>query len=452
MSDKKTADEHLEALTKEVSNVTEDLKKSKSEQEDLFKGLREELAKKADGTGTQDTLDKLAKSYAEMTSDVQKLTQALNLVKQDLDTPLLRGGKDLEDSDKQAAIELQKRAFVHKGGQEEDFRPDMDNLVKASDYRSAARKMMKVGLENKQKVIRSLSEDERKAFDAASMDAGFFSPELLGLNIDCDPECASLIDLYDLVNVTKTTFQYPFIKDYGALGEYGCDATCTGPMGPEGNITWRHGRVNDFRGVFCLHRNVLAEANYDLLGFMFRSIQRSHRIQRNTNLMMGDDGWLTSDLFAKRRASTAGTLTATDFRLFMTSVPWDFGDVTAVMHQNMFAYLISLPKADGGFIFEDGAMCVGPDSVSDCIRISNCLPDPTENLTRGSDANPFAADSFLMAAANWSSAYARVEKRPLWIEQYEGGSSAWCVMYQFGAEDGGFSKCGEAGRTLVAGG
>ena len=449
MSDKKTADEHIEAIAKEMGDLTDTIAKKAKEQEDGFRALREELNKKADGE-TSAKVTELATNYAEISGDMQKLDAAVKLIRKELDSPLLRGGKDLEDSDREAAVELQKRAFIHKGGQEEEFRPDLDNLVKASDYRSAARKMMKVGIENRQKVIRTLTEDEKKAFDAASLDSGFFSPELLGLNIDCDPECASLIDLYDLVNVSRTTFQYPFIKDYGALGEYGCDATCTGPMGPEGNITWRHGRVEDFRGVFCLHRNVLQEANYDLLGFMFRAIQRSHRIQRNANLMVGDNGWLKNDIFPKRR-SASGTLSATDFRTFVTSVPWDFGDVTTVMHQNMFAYLISLPKTDGGFIFADGAMCVGPDSVSDCIRISNCLPDPTENLTKGSEANPFDADAFLMASANWQSAYARVEKRPIWIEQFEGGSSAWCVMYQFGAEDGGFSKCGEAGRVLTAG-
>jgi hypothetical protein len=39
----------------------------------------------------------------------------------------------------------------------------------------------------------------------------------------------------------------------------------------------------------------------------------------------------------------------------------------------------------------------------------------------------------------------------MWMEQYIGGSSAWCVKYQFGAEDGGFAMCCPAARTLVVG-
>lgn len=449
--DRKTAEEHLEVLGNELSKVSDTLEKKLKEQEDNFRALREEVTKSDKSDEHKAKLEELAEGYGEVTKNVQTLTSTVDLIKKEMDAPLMRGGKDLEQNDIEAAIELQKRAFVHKGGAEEEFRPDMDNLVKAADYRSAARKLVKhVGVESREKVLRMLSEDEKKAFEAASMDVGFFSPEMLGLELDCDPECASLLDLYDSINVNRTTFQYPFIKDYGALGEYGCDASCDGPMGPEGNISWRNGRVNDFRGVFCLQRNVLQEANYDLLGFMYRSIQRSHRINRNAELMVGKDGWLTGNVFDVRQ-SAGGTVNAQEFRLFMNSIPWEFGNVTAVMHQNMFAYLISLPKSDGGFVFEDGAMCIGPDSVSDCIRISNCLPDPTEGLTLGSEAAPFAANSFLMAAANWDAAYAAVEKRPLWIEQYVGGSSAWCVMYQFGAEDGGFAKCAEAGRILTAG-
>lgn len=449
--DKKTAEESLEVLTKAVEDTLVDMKKTKAAQEESFKALREELGKKADGESVA-KVKELSESFATFTADLEKMQGTVALLKKEMDTPLMRGGKDLAANDKDAAVELQKRAFIHKGGAEDDFRPDLENLVKATDYRSAANKLMRVGIESRQKIMRSFTEDERKAFDAASLDAGFFSPEMLGLEIDCEVECASLLDLYDSISVSKTTFQYPFIRDYGALGEYGCDASCDGPMGPEGNIEWRNGRVNDYRGVFCLTRNVLVEANYDLLAFMYRAIQRSHRINRNQELITGKGGWLTGNCFEQRATPAGGTLPAEAYRAFVASVPWDYGTVTAVMHQNMFAYLISIPKAMGGFVFADGELCINPDNVAECIRISNCLPDPTENLTLGSEAAPFAAGAFLAAAANWDAAYAAVNKRPLWIEQFEGGSSAWCVMYQFGAEDGGFTKCCDAGRMLVAGG
>lgn len=452
VNDDRAREEHGQSLTEELGKLTDMVEKKLPETDEAIRALREEVTKSGEiDAERQAKIDELSKTVADLVKDSQEISTSLDYVKKEMDSPFMRGGKDLEENDIEAAIELQKRAHIHKGGTEDDFRPDMDNLVKAEHYRSAARKLVKhVGIENKDKVLRMLTEDERKAFDAASMDSGFFSPELLGLEIDCDVECASLLDLYDQITVNKTTFQYIKIDDYGALGEYGCDAACDGPVGPEGNISFGNGRVNDFRGTFCFQRNVLQEANYDLLGFMFRAIQRSHRINRNAELISGASGWLTGNCFPERETAN-GWLTAQEFRLFLAGIPKEYGSVTGVMHQNTYAQLISMQDADGDFIFDKGEMCAGLDPTENCIRISNCLPDPTEDLTLGSEENPYAAGSLIMAAAAWEEAYASVSKRPLWIEQYVGGSSAWCVMYQFGAEDGGFAKCCNAGRRLIAG-
>ena len=137
--------------------------------------------------------------------------------------------------------------------------------------------------------------------------------------------------------------------------------------------------------------------------------------------------------------------------MFFTSVPVEWGAVTAVMHQNTFSYLASQLDSVGRFIFGDGLMTYSPSDVRETLRISNCLPDPTEGLTRGSTANPFVTGAFIAAAGNWSTAYYAVSKRPLWIEQWEGQSSAWCVKYQFGAEDGGFVGCCPAVHILSVG-
>lgn len=449
--DRKAADSNLEALSEELSNGLSKIEGRMNEQEETYRALKEELGKKGDFSEEHRAkIEELAKNYADQTRELQDLRKTVDYVKAEMDTPLMKGGSDLAEHDRAAAIELQKRAFTYKGGAEEDFVPDMDNLVDASAYRSAVRKLMKVGVENRQKIIRSFTEAETRAFEAASLDSAFFSPELLGLELDCDPECAYITDLYDSIPVSKSTFQYLKIEDYGALGEYGCDATCDGPLGPEGNIRPLMGQTEEFRGVFCLQRKTVAEANFDLLGFMFRSIQRSYRIQRNERLITGPYGWLNGDNFPVR-TSASGTLTAQEFRMFLAGTPVDFGSNTTVMHQNMFAYLVSMQKSDGGFVYMDGDMCVSPDNAPDCIRISNCLPDATEDLTKGSEDNPFDAGAFLMASAAWDSAYAAVTQRPLWIEQYEGGSNAWCVLYQFGATDGGFLKCPNAGRILQAG-
>ena len=190
--------------------------------------------------------------------------------------------------------------------------------------------------------------------------------------------------------------------------------------GPEGNIQFKSGAVSDFRGVFCFQRKVLQEANYPLLDFMFRAAARSYRINRNRALMVGDGinqplGWLHANCFTKLATSTPAKFNHVDFRLFFASSPVEYGPVTAVMHQNTFAYLASLTNTLGDFIFGEGLMTYSPDDVRESIRISNCLPDPTHGLTKGSEANPFVAGDFLVAAGSWAQAYYMVEKRGLWI-------------------------------------
>ena len=203
---------------------------------------------------------------------------------------------------------------------------------------------------------------------------------------------------------------YPQVLDYGAIGQYDCDAKCDAEYGPEGNITYKNGKVSDYRGVFCLQRKVLAEANYDLLGFMYKAAARSYRINRNRALMVGDGvneplGWLTADCFTKLK--TRGT-TLQPRRLpdVLRAAPVEYGPVTAVMHQNMFAYLASHGRtAIGRFIFGDGLMTYRPDDVRENIRISQLPAGSTAGLTKGSAANPFTTGDFLVAAGAWSRAY-----------------------------------------------
>ncbi len=455
-ADKKAADEALALLTKELGDIMDLITKSKKDTEAHYTELTNHYTGiKAESEETKAKVLQHAAEYAALTAQHQALQQALDQVKKEMDAPIIRGGKDLEDNDKKAAVELQRRAFLFKGGAEEDFVPDMNNLVDATQYRSAVRKMMKVGIDSKQKVIRTLTEMERKAFDAASLDSALFSPELLGIEVDCNIMCAELLDLYGSVSVSKSTFMYPQVLDYGAIGQYDCDAKCDAEYGPEGNIGFKNGNTSDFRGVFCLQRKVLTEANYDLLSFMYRAAARSYRINRNRALMVGDGvnqplGWLTADCFSKMKTAAA-TFNHVDFRLFYASSPVEYGPVTAVMHQNMFAYLAAMVDANGRFIFGDGLMTYSPNDVRESIRISNCLPDATHGLTKGSTGSPFITGEFLVAAGSWAQAYYMVNKRPLWVEQWEGQSSAWCVKYQFGAEDGGFTACCPAARILTVG-
>lgn len=454
--DAAAAEAMLANLSKELSGITGMLETSRQATETQFKELTNHYAGvKADSDTLRIEVTKHAAEYAAMVAQQQALQQALDQVKKEMDAPLLRGGSDLKDNDIKAAIELQRRAFLFKGGDNDDFKPDMENLVDASQYRSAVRKLMKVGIESKQKIVRALSEMERKAFDAASLDSAMFSPEMLGIEINCIVECAELLDLYGAVTVSKSTFMYPQVMDYGAIGQYDCDAKCDAEYGPEGNIQFKNGAVSDFRGVFCLVRKVLAEANYDLLSFMYQAATRSYRINRNRALMVGDGlnqplGWLHADCFTKLKSQT--TLpTHIELRTFIASAPVEYGPVTLVMHQNTFAYFAAMVDSTGRFLFGDGLMSYSPNDVRENIRISNCLPDPTDGLTKGSEGAPFTTGDFIAAAGNWKAAYYMVNKRPLWIEQWEGQSSAWCVKYQFGAEDGGFTACCPAARILTVG-
>jgi hypothetical protein len=453
--DIKAAEAMLATLSTEMAGIVSGLEKSKKDSEAHYTELNNHYnGVKADNEELKKTVQKHVAEYAEMITKQQMLQQALDQVKKEMDAPLLKGGSDLAESDKKAAIELQRRAFLFKGGINDEFKPDMDNLVCAADYRSAVRKLMQVGIENKQKIVRTFSENERKAFEASSLDSALFSPEMLGIEINCIIECAELLDLYNSVTVSKSQFMYPQVLDYGAIGKYDCDAKCDAEYGPEGNITYKSGSVSDFRGVFCFQRKVLAEANYDLLNFMYNAAARSYRINRNRALMVGDGvneplGWMTANCFPVRKSSGT-SFNHIEFRTFFASVPVEYGDVTAVMHQNVFAYLAAMTDSVGRFLFGDGLLTYSPSDVRERIRISNCLPDPTNGLTLGS-TQPFVTGDFILAIGAWKQAYYVVNKRPLWIEQWEGKSTAWCVAYSFGAEDGGFTACCPAASVLVVG-
>lgn len=457
--DDKTRDEALAKLNKDLGDAVglfTGFKKDYDENAKVLKDLRDQVESmgKIDDE-MKSKLEKAATDLADSMAKTQACEEAVEMLKKQIDQPLYNGGKELMEKDRENAIELQRRAHIAKGGTEHDFKLDEDNLVNPADYRSAVHKLMQVGLEAKSRIIRDFTDGERKAFEAANLDAGFFSPELLGIEEDCTVECDYLLDLYDQVSVSRSTFMYPHVEDYGAIGQYDCDAKCDAEYGPEGNITWKNGQTYDFRGVFCFQRDTLREANYDLLGFMLRAAARTYRINRNRALMTGDGvneplGWLTADCFTKV-ASPAQNPTHQDLRQFLASAPVEYGPITSVMHQNTFAYFASMVDNTGRFIFGDGLMGFSPDDVRDRIRISNCLPDPTEGGTKGSASNPFDAGSFIMAAGNWNRAYAAVNHRPMFMEQWEGGSSAWCVKYQFGAKDGGFIHCCPAARVFQAG-
>lgn len=446
----------LDSLTADLSGIADEMKKAKEATEKQFKDLTTHFSGvKGDNDEVKKSVEQHTKDYADLVAKTNSLVASFDALKKEIDAPIFRGGSDLAEADHKAAIELQKARFMYNGGSEVDFKVDETKLVKTADYRSALYKLMGVGPKTKDEVIRSFTDAETKAFEASGLDTAFFVPQVLGIEVDCNILCSQITDLYSPVNVTRSTFMFPVVKSYADIGSYTCDAACDAELGEAGNITWVNGHTYDWRGAFCLQKKTIQEANYDLLGFMMRSIVRSYGINRNRALITGDGkneplGWLKADLFPKIKTA-AGKFDHVAFRRFMSSCPVEYGAVVATMHQNVFAYLASATDGEGRFIFGDGLMTFSPDDVRERLRISNCLPDPTEGGVKGDTANPFVAGSFVAAAGNWSTAYASVSKRPIFVEQYVGGSSAWCTKYQFGAEDGGFIQCAPAARTLVIG-
>ena len=144
------------------------LAKNRADTEQQYKDLTNHFGGvKADSDELKKTVLKHAEDYAALVATQQQLTQTLDQMKKELDAPILKGGSDLVESDKKAGIELQRRAHLFKGGTEDDFKPDMNNLIDATAYRSAARKLMQVGIETKDKIRRQFTAEEQSGVSEA---------------------------------------------------------------------------------------------------------------------------------------------------------------------------------------------------------------------------------------------------------------------------------------------
>jgi hypothetical protein len=453
--DAPSPEDTIKQLTEQLTSLTAAYETKSAEMNQQFKDLSTHFSGvKTDNGELKAKVEEQTAKYAEMTAETQQLKAALDMVKKELDSPQFGSKGDKDDLITKGQIELQRSIHINQHGNSKGFVEQKEKFIDPAAYKSAAYKLLDVGIESKATIVSRFTEAERKAFDMSGMDTAFFSPQMLGIEIDCNIECAELLSLYNSVSVSRTKFMYPRVRSYADIGKYTCDASCSAEFGPEGNVQYLQGETYDFRGLFCFQKKVLQEANYDLLDFMFRSAARSHRINRNAASIVGDGmnqplGWLEADLFQKRETAALG-FNHQDFRRFLSSAPVEYGPVVATMHQNVFGYLASAVDANGRFIFGDGEMTFSPDDTTARLRISNCLPDPTANNTLGGET-PFVAGSFIAAAGNWNLAYYTVEKRPMWIEQHVGSTTAWCVAYQFGAEDGGFVACPEAARILQVG-
>ena len=416
--------------------------------------LKSRVAQRDDELGRriQEASERAADAYAK----AQAAIEAAAEIRRHINRPIMDAAST-EDHDRKANEIIQLQIHLNKGLQAETFEYRPEESFPISVYRNICRKMMLVGgPKTKREFEAGLTSQERRVYEASMLDSGFFVPQALGMVEDCNTECAYLLDLYAQISVNLHNYTYPRIEDYGSLGDYNCSTACDFPEGLAPNMATASGRVYDFRGTFCFDRAHLSEARVDLLDFMIRAAQRSHRIKRNEALINGDGidrpkGWLRADCF-QRLSFPETNAPARNVRYFLSLVTRKYGPVTAVMHPRMYAYLMAQTSQDGQFLFRPGDLMLdivdGQNTMG--IRLSECMPDPTANGTLGSTANPFANGAILMAAGTWSEAYAAVTHTPLQFQQHIGRSSMACVVYQFLAKEGGFVKCCDAVSLLTA--
>lgn len=450
MPNKQANEFGFDDLTREISGIADDVRSIKTKQEEDIRSLRNDFdGKSSSDEETRAKVEAIAASLAEKTTHLQALEERQREIAKTLENPIFQTQRTLDNHDMETMRTMQLRQHLHSGRDRNEFQFDPENVISLSDYRSAALKLQRFGLDTREQIARTFTDGEQRAFAASGLAGGFIIPEMLGYVEDCEVECASMLDLYGSVSVNKSTFQYLQIKDHGAMGSYTCPASCSAELGEEGNMAWLNGKVHDFRGAFCLNKTVVSDASVDLLGFIVEGARRSHRINRNKAFMIGDGndsplGWMGK--FDVRTTSDEGKVKHTDVRMFLASLPREYGNVVPVMHPNMFATLTAIPDANGRFLFGDGQFGLMPEDIIDRVRVSTCLPDATDDLTKG--WAELDSGSFVMAAASWNAAFKVVNHKPLWIEQYMGGSNAWCSMYHFGASDGSFIGCENAGKVL----
>lgn len=462
----------LESLVAEVQQLNTLAADQQKKTDEAYRALKTEVdGQKASNKDLADKADRIIKDLAASTAIAQAAKDTADYLKKQADAPVHRTGADRRDANRAIAIDIQREQHKWQGGTDDTFRVNEDKLVNVDHLRQGLTKLSRYGgIETRAAVMQKMSPEERHALDAASIDSAYFAPQMLGFTLDCNTECAGLLDLYDTIRVNRSRLQYPTVKDYGAIGGWACPAECDATTGPAGNIGMANAQTFDWRGTICISVEQLREMDFDIFAFHMLAIDRSWRINWNRAVMVGNadgkgtepTGWAVQGCFPKAKTPLrilSGAAGATpkpsfnhvDLRRLLTSVPQEHGPTQAVMHQNVFAYLASQTDYTGRFVFGDGLMDYTPTMVNKTIRISNCLPDATAGGTKGDDANPFTPGDFLVAVGAWKQAVKVFQQMDMRVQQHIGGSSMWCQKWQFGAKAGAQVHCCDAARELVVG-
>ena len=370
-----------------------------------------------------------------------------------LDRPQFGTDKDVADFDHKSSEDIARHKHVLKNESAEGFTFDRDMILSSTALHGALNKMMRSHSLSEFLEKRALLNDlEKKAISIATIGQGFMLPQMLDILKDCNIICASIVDLYDTIQVARPTFKFPVIADYGKLGYYGCADDCAATFGQDANITIETQEVKDWRGAFCMHEDVIKYASFDFMQIMVESIERSRIITQNQALIAGDGknepmGWAKANKFPIFTTAEVGGFTPQDLRLFMCKGPVEFGKLTAVMHNYVFAYMAAHINSYGEFIFGQGDMGFNAQSIPD-IRVTKCLPDATANNSLNGGAAPFVSGSFLMTIADWKLAYKRWVLEPMTVRP-NFVTGPYCQQWTFRERSGGSVFCANAGHTLT---
>src|SRR5262245_36015887 len=113
----------MELMTKELTDLTAMLKTSQKDMETKYTELNNKFGG-VELKALDDTLKAEVKQrtedYTKMVTQVQSIEKAIDELKKEMDRPIHKGGKDLAEKDRENAVELQRRAFLFKGGDEAD--------------------------------------------------------------------------------------------------------------------------------------------------------------------------------------------------------------------------------------------------------------------------------------------------------------------------------------------
>jgi hypothetical protein len=458
------AEGYLKRIDEAIGTVSAKIAENEKAIESNTRSLKNEFdGLKLSSGESAGKLNEAIAAQTELRREIQSQGDTLRALKRSLDDPIAQGGSVLKESDKKANYTLQRESHLRVHPDAVGFKYDGSKAVDMNHLRSAISAFSMIGIKDKAQIVAGLSAEEKRAVELSGIDAQFFPAEVLGMAEDCEDLCADITDLYDLFNVNRPSFKLPKVTDYGKFGNWTCANACEEPLTGGAGMTMTSGEVNTWRAMFCLSTNDINSASVDLPFIMTNNTMRALRLEVNRSMMVGSGadgqplGWLTASqdgkCFEKVKSTKAGTIDHVMVRQFGLGTPMKQGKMTAIMHQNVLAFLASQTDKNGRFIFGDNELLIAPDSIPN-IRISNCLPDATNGMTLGNPGAtppaPFLPGAFLMAVGDFKAAFAKVVHRNLTAKFSGENNTSFCAKWGYEASIGSHVKCCDAIRILIS--